>query len=65
MAHPAFKIIQSGMKAGPSKFVEKTGTQEKTVENGATQAKSAGQNIHGTFQYKNGAYFLHMGEAKL
>jgi len=30
------------------------------MENGAEQAKSEGQNIHGAFQYKTGAYFMHM-----
>ena len=36
-------------------------TQEKTMENGAAQATSEGQNVHGAFQYKTGAYFMHMG----
>ena len=51
---------------GGGKIVENTlEDPRKNMENGAAQAKSAGQNIHGTFQYKNGAYFLHMGDAKL
>ena len=35
------------------------GLKEKTY--GVTQAKSEGQNIHGVFQYKTGAYFLQVG----
>jgi hypothetical protein len=33
------------------------------MENGAAQAKSEDQNIHGVFQYKTGAYFLEVGAA--
>ena len=53
------------MKAEPCKIVENTQeasrTQEKTLEDEAAQVKSEGQNIHGVFQYKTGAYFLQVG----
>ena len=50
------------MKAEPCKFVGDTleGSNKK-IENGTTQAKSEGQNIGGTFQYKTGPYFLANG----
>ena len=35
------------------------GLKKKTY--GAAQPKSEGQNIHGVFQYKTGAYFLQVG----
>ena len=49
------------MKAGPCKKSQNTlEDPRKTMENGAAQTKSEGQNIHGAFQFKTGAYFMHM-----